>query len=301
MNILHMSRTPLAGAPKMLCRALQKYDQRSNKYNYIHITPETVNAAETKHHVMNADIIHWHNEVYFPIYNVVKNKKHVIQYHSEPGVSGVGRAPVPSNFRELVIAQYHSALNYFKHCTPVRNIIDINLDVDISTYRQSDVIICSSLSTHRFGVWQTKDVERHAHVMRRVTEHFKGKVSIYYKNLNNLPWSEVMRHKYNSDIVLDECVTPSYHLSSLEGLACGKPTICWVDDRVERELLKSCKSDTNPFIGTYIGWLEDFLVDLIEKGPENLLQIGKKSYEWYNKYWNSRDIVVEFNAIYNDI
>lgn len=301
MNVLHLSRTPVSGAPQKLCRAQGKYASRVNKYNYIHITSDTVNSAETKHHVMNADVIHWHNEIYYPIYNVVKNKKHVIQYHSEPGVSGVGRYPVPVHVRQLVIAHYHSALKYFKHCTPVRNVVDVDLFVEEPVQRQSDLIVCSSLSTHRFGAWQTKDVERHAYVMKRVTEHFKGKISIHYKNLNNLPWVEVMKHKYNSDIVLDECVTPSYHLSSLEGLVCGRPTICWTDSHVNKQLLEVTGAGRVPFLGTYIGWLEDYLVDLLEQGPGNLKREGKLAREWFEKYWDPHDIVDEYASIYNEL
>ena len=137
--------------------------------------------------------------------------------------------------------------------------------------------------------------------MNRVQQHFKGKIKIKYDLITQASYRDCIYRKSCADIVLDECVTPSYHLTSLEGLALGRPTICWTDERVEQMLYKVSGATTNPFLGTYVGWLEDYLVDMIEHGPQYLLQEGKKSKAWFNKYWKPQDVLQEYLDIYDSL
>ena len=61
------------------------------------------------------------------------------------------------------------------------------------------------------------------------------------------------------------------------GLALGRATICWIDDRVEEALLKASGASTQPFHSVYVGWLEDYLIDMIEEGPEYIINEGIKA------------------------
>jgi len=302
MNVVHLSRTPVSGAPERLSRAINRYSNDTRSVYHV-LADGCMNNASLLNDLHRADIIHWHNVFYDKLYNVTKNKKHVIQYHTEPGFSGVGHPQwsPPENIKieKLVINHYHSALNYFKGCTRVRNVVDLQPSVyDNRDPRQDDVVISFTPSSAVFGVWQDKGIDKHKWCINRAACYFKNKIKIRLDIVTGTSWEASIRNKLNSDIVLDECITPSYHLSSLEGLACGKPTICWTDERVNKQLLEVSGADRVPFLGTYVGWLEDYLVDLIERGPLKLQQEGKLAREWFEKYWDPRDIVAEYIDIY---
>lgn len=299
MKVLHLSRTTCSNVPNHLTDAFRKYHPEIEHRWLMYRSDGWSEDPEILHHVGAADVIHWHQYVDHKIYNSTRSTKHVVQYHSEPGISNTQHA-VPPGVKQLVIPHYHSALKAFHGIKKIRNLVNYVLD-EPYTKPDNSLIISYSPSRHVFGCWQDKGVEKHIFMMKRVIQHFRGKINIKFDVIEDVSWDECMYRKKVSDIVLDECITPSYHLSSLEGLACGKPTICWLDDRVERELLESCGSDVNPFIGVYVGWLEDYLVDFIEKGPEEIGRLGKESHEWYNTYWHPRDIVNDYASVYNSL
>ena len=55
------------------------------------------------------------------------------------------------------------------------------------------------------------------------------------------------------------------------------------------------------FHNIWIDNLEDFLNKTIEKGREYIIEEGKKSREWMEKYWHPQDITNEFIDIYKNI
>ena len=99
---------------------------------------------------------------------------------------------------------------------------------------------------------------------------------------------------------MDLTIILCYHKSGLEGLALGKLTISWIDEKVKGILKKCSGSKVNPFESIYVGWLEDELAAICEKGIEYILSEGKKNRKWMEKYWDPRDIVKEYVDIYED-
>lgn len=301
MRVLHLARTPVSGAPKYLSAALHDsaLDVQSTSY-IIGQVPD----GEIYHESARADIIHWHNYIDTNLFKGLMRKKHVIQYHSEPGISGAAIQKIPEQIKQLVICHYHSSLNTYKNATPVRNVLYPMLHEPVNDWRRArdgKIIITSTLSDHVHGCWQDKGVNKHRYVINRVIDHFKGKLNIEYNEISNVSVATSIRAKARSDIVLDECVTPSFHLSSLEGLALQRPTLCWVDDTVLDQLYKVTGTRDNPFMGCYIGYLEDWLVDYIEKGPDQILNDGINSRIWFDKHWNLNTILKHYYDIYESL
>lgn len=301
MNIAHVSKHHCSGAPGTLSGSLNMYKGVRSHAFYLYDLNDS-NVTFFDYWLKRCDIIHWHNHVSPEIYNRHKNKKHVIQYHSEPEIVECAQSSVDiSKFTKLVVAHYHTCLNFYSQMIPVRNVVNVfspwESRVSDDTYK-----ICYTPSTSVGGVWQDKAISKHKLVLKRVKEHFKDKgINVKYNVITNRSLEDVMKCKASSDIVLDECITPSYHLSGLEGLACGKTTVCWLDELVAEQLKKISKSSRNPFIGCYIGYLEDFLINLINKGHKNLNKQSLKSYNWFLRYWRTETIVKEYIDIYESI
>lgn len=255
-----------------------------------------------------ADIIHWHNHIEPGIYNNLMHLKHVIHYHSEPGNSDIDQwvDRIPESFKKLTLPHYHSSLRVFKDCEPIRNVVDIAPDdlihpSDYTVHNDRLKIAYSHSHTASWGVWQRKGKRETQNVMQRVIKHFRGKIDIRFDLIEGASYRDCMYRKSCADIILDECVTPSYHLSSLEGLAIGRPTVCWIDNKVERALLKCSGAETQPFHSVYIGWLEDYLIDMIEQGPGYIKSEGEKAKKWFDKYWDLQAIVKDYISMYQTL
>src|SRR5208337_5454959 len=88
---------------------------------------------------------------------------------------------------------------------------------------------------------------------------------------------ESLAMKRRAHILIDECVTGSYHRNSLEGLAAG----CVVVNGVGLlpgvlDALRNCADDpmANPFLHADLDTLETLLATLIELGPDLLTTLG---------------------------
>lgn len=95
--------------------------------------------------------------------------------------------------------------------------------------------------------------------------------------------------KRRAHIVIDECVTGSYHRNSLEGLAAGAVVVNGVGllPGVERAL-RQCAPDMErvPFVFSSLDTLEQALRQLIEQGPEALAACGRENRAWMERHWS---------------
>jgi pyruvyltransferase len=100
---------------------------------------------------------------------------------------------------------------------------------------------------------------------------------------------EALRMKRRSHIVIDECVTGSYHRNSLEGLAAG----CVVVNGVGTlpgvlEALRACTGEAvaPPFVRATLDDLEAVLVRLVEQGTVSLRHQGAAGRAWMERHWS---------------
>jgi hypothetical protein len=290
--------TPCANAPDVLAQCINRYTDHNVRIWFSHRGKK---GDLQPYHEERADLLHFHNMYKKTI------KSSVIQYHSEPYLAwcedqsaGLSLFP-PKECKKLVVAQYHAGLEVYKNCIPVRNIIDFENSYYGSKIIKDKIRIGYSPSisdADAFGIWHYKGVQATTTVLKLICREFPN---VEVDIITDVSEEECIRRKRECNIIIDECVTPSYHKSGLEGLALGKLTISWVDDKVEAILKKASGSDVNPFHSVYVGWLEDELTKICSRGIDYILEEGRKSREWMEKYWNPRDIVKEYVDIYEGV
>jgi hypothetical protein len=278
MIIAHYKPTAIAKAPEAISDVINKYTDH-NSYVVGYSYPKKLILPKT-------DIVHHHNKL------IDTDKKSVIQFHSEPF-----RGQLDAACPKLVIAQYHATLPEYRGCTIVRNPVDLYDLQFIPTY-QSDVIrIGYSPSTlNPETIWADKGYVETVPILKELKKIYKDKIEIDI--IIKVPLDECLKRKSLCNIFIDEVKTPSYHRSGLESMAMGMATICSIGADVEKVLLSSSGADKNPFISVYAPDLKDKLIELIESGLGNIMNIGYDTRLWMENYWDPAVIANEYTKIY---
>ena len=131
--------------------------------------------------------------------------------------------------------------------------------------------------------------------MTKLAKTHKHEIDI----ITNLPLNECIKRKSNCDILIDECVTGSYHSSWLEVLALWKLSFCSLDESIIRIFKKVSKSNIVPFENIWIEDLENELKKIIKKGKSFIHDVGAKNRSWMEKYWHPKDIANEYIDFYS--
>ena len=286
MKIAHYKATPLAWAPDALSDAINRYSPHQSA---VYTDPKAARRS-------GADLVHFHN-VFFPVAQPA-----CIQYHSPPDYKNLmhwqDHPSVPA--MRLVIAQYHATLPEFADCRIVRNVLDWRRDEFRPRKAAALRIGYSPSCKERRGQWWDKGYERTVAILRSVAREVPG---VEVDVITDTPLPECLRRKAACLVVIDECVTGSYHRSALEGTALGKYTICWLSPEVRRVLAKASGSKLLvPFHSVPIDKLEEHLVRLCcEKSAEEIRRIGAFARWWMETHWRPEDIVAEYCGIYQEV
>lgn len=312
MKILHLCESRCAGAPETLSNCLQTvpgiYSDRvviprkedvSTQY-YSLALQQLLYTVKSEH----IDILHWHQCFNKDVFEKTRGLKHILHYHGGPDMTFAtdtkhGR-DLHKSVSLVVCAHYHPVHESYKLCTPIRNITRLGKQVPVvlDTQKLSKKIKFISSFTKDIpgAIWQKKGAQE----MRLVMEMLRDNVTkqIVYTAAENVKHDVLMTAKAEHDIVLDECVTPGFHLSGIEGLSLGKPVICWVDQKVEDMIKKITGASNHPFHGDWIGWLPEYLERYIQD-PDTIRQHGIDSYKWFIKYWHPKDILQDYINLYN--
>jgi hypothetical protein len=134
--------------------------------------------------------------------------------------------------------------------------------------------------------------------LERIKARFGDRVETVV--MHNRPYRECLEAKRTAHICIDECVTGSYHLQSLEGCSVGAATFNAIDDQTVAFLREITGTSEHPFIKTSLARLFDDLCHYIEH-PDELAQRGKAARDWMEFFWNPRVLVRRFARAYHDV
>lgn len=320
MLVLHMSYTPLAGAPIRLVNTINKYttfNARLINFNpYIYenrVFEEDLIWEKDKEEALEllskADIIHFHhwmeldnNGFNIDFNRIVKNNcKFIRMFHSNINFishnnENKRNTIINDNIPKLVIP--HSPERSFLNAIVVPNIVPIN-DEDYKPLNMNNEkpIIFYSYTYNNYGFSSRWDTKGYPEVSELLNE-FKD-IS-YIQKITNTPFFECLKLKRQSDIVIDDIITGSYHLTSLEALSQGKPVLSYLDNRTQYILRELTGAEELPFVNVKVEEAKYVLKELCEN-KKLRDEIGAYSRKWMEKYYNDKDLIKIYVQVYEDL
>ena len=193
----------------------------------------------------------------------------------------------PSRHRSTVVAQYQARFAEYLDVLP--NCIPIDDPMFMPGPKDPDKInIVYSPTSRAEEGWSNKGFQKAMLAFRRILGdmEYREKVNIYL--LENQDFETVMAARRRAHIVIDECVTGSYHSTTLEGLSCGAATICWMDPDTQNAVNRLYRKPTRlPAINTIEEKLYNTLVSLIEN-PFYLRSVMESSRSWMEKNYSEQ-------------
>lgn len=327
--VLHISKTSLAGAPIRIVNALNKYtDYSARLANFMpsflgddcsnQIYDEDLNwqiEADKKiirDLVKQADIIHFHHfmelEFYNPfLINFLKetkpNCKLLRHFHTDKQYISKNDLDFNKYFPndklpKVVIPHYPERT--FMDCSILPNIIPIHdkLYTPQNTNNEKVVVAysASNKTSYKQERWATKGYPEVIEKLKDLSQ----KLDFELTEIVKMPFNQAMQTKQTADIVIGDIVTGSYHLTELEALSMGKPSLTYLDGRSVMTFMNTFKTSEIPFVNVNLDNLEYALKDLVEnKTLRN--NIGQFSRKWIEKYYDDSILIKEFTNIYDKL
>jgi len=293
MKILVLANTALAGSPACLAKCISKYTEHTAtsvlgrlftnpalqdlSWPYNFVTNDTLFIEEL---ARRSDVV-LHNQRERPISVDVPQ---FMLYHAEPK----GHIPYESqakfNGKKMVVAQYQA--RFYTDAVPVPNIIDIWDPDFMPAKRHTDTVtIFMGVASETNTGWGRKGSKEIQIMFDQLIKMYGQKVTPIF--MQGRPMDEVCKVKRLADIVIDECVTGSYHRSSLEGLSYGAVTFNNIDVECENILKRVTGSDILPFKKANMRNLLGELIQYIEN--RDLLEAEQvKARQWAETYWDPK-------------
>lgn len=319
LKVVHVARTNCAGALWNLHNLLGKYTPVHSRVITASTTtngriyPRDVLLSDRKEVAQvlaEAELIHFHNWIdkqspeMRPFRKVTEAKPAVLQFHSEPSVLQQAFPGRDLQHRDdvmtLVIAQKHA--RFFPRAVPVPNAIDINDPLLVPNHQEPGRpirVVYTPTDKKDYGdhagTCRGKGYARTLRALRNL--HRKGVIEAIIQT--EMPWPELMALRRSADVVIDECVTGGYHLTSLEGLSQGLATIALLDDRTRTMLsdLTGSAASELPWLNTPLGRLQETL-SLLADNPRLLSLCRDSGRQWMERHWAPDLVAGHYVAAY---
>lgn len=323
INVLHISNTPLVGAPGKISKYLSLKDFYSNHF-YLNDYPEPLRnffngnsiLLDTHNETINdffienvkkADIIHIHNTITEDIcYKIIElnNKcKFVYQVHSplrEPPLYCNNIKNIPLTFNaKLCVSQVHPRL--YQDFIMVPNIVDHQGKMGAINTQNIKIIFSPTHSRnnveHPFSSKYSPMLEKNINI---ISSKFSEKVKFIDIKKPISPLA-LLKIREDCHISIDEIATGGFHQVSYEGLACGNVVInnadifstkVFADAINSPELPPFVNTDDNNFINN---------IEMLINDRKILKSQMEASFNYYQKYMKPEKLIDCFIKIYKEI
>jgi len=301
MNIVHISKTPLAGSPGRLSDEINKLNEISSlafiekdypgelsgKFIYNSVLLDCSSSWDLlKHSIRSADIIHIHNDVstecLYLILNQNPTSKFVYHVHSPlregPLFFEVYKTLGIEFHRKIVVGQYHP--RHYSDFIPLLNIVPFKATSNVKNVDDKIRILFSPSHTRTGGRWNDKVSAELDRTLKLIAKDKKFEII----TPNKISPSALFELRKTCNITIDEITTGSYHQISLEGLAAGNVVINNSDffSNIFLETLSN-SSEHVPFVRMNNRNVSKKLPELLSE-PEEIYSIQKQSIKFYKKY-----------------
>ena len=312
MKVLHLSDTTLSGSPIRIVDVLNKYSQHQARHIVWHpvvhqwrkFKLDMVGSTMPKDELLSwldwADVIHLHNrwqrqEIFKHLGVKPPKKPSVVQVHSPRDSEDFGEE-VASGLPLAIVSQYH-----VRQWPEARYIVPNCVDLNAPEYQRETPplrtmpVVSFAPSNWNGRGFESKGYEIVAPIMKRMGLARE----IYSQIITSLPHDEVMKLKRGADIGIDEIVTGSFHISSLEYLALGVPCFANIDSQTDQVIRKLTGADTIPWLIANKENFKSRLQAIIT--AKSWQEHGANSRAWMEKYWAPEWLAQQYVAVYEDL
>jgi hypothetical protein len=325
MIVLHFALTPLAGSPIRIVEALNRHTPVTARL--VVLNPEAYGRRTFANDLLwdahrdeactwleRADVIHLHHYMDLAANpfgidfsaHLERGCRLVRQFHTNPltlagGDAAHARRIVDDPLPQLVLAQFQE--RFYPRARIVPNVIPdqdarYGLDPGAAASEQATIFFAAANRTAaRARRWDTKGFPETLELLRRVAAKHPGAV---LDVPHDLPHDECLARRRRSQITVDEIVTGSFHLASLEGLAQGVPTFAYLDARTLRVVAELTGTSEHPWMNFHLDHAEAAM-DALLHDPDLRRDIGRFSHDWIRRYWSEREMVQHYVTAYTDL
>jgi hypothetical protein len=311
VRVVHISDNLMSGAPYRLAQVQAAAGIEARVVNRLPYTNEGGRRRDYPHDLLNgasesvlrpvfeaADVVHYHQrwkdgmlfEAHPWARDVLFKKPSLIQFHvpRDARMEPVLRDP---RVVKLVVAQYHVRL--YPECLPVPNAVPI----DDAWHRPAWVVndppvVAFTPPDCRSGGWWDKGCAATRGVLER--GGFRHAV------VTDRSWADAMAARRSADIAIDEVVTGSYHMCSLEALAQGLATVAGLDAATVDALEVITGTREHPWVVAGLDTLHDRLAELAAD-PAALWARREASRAYMERHWRPEALAARFRAIYEGV
>lgn len=285
--VIHFKSSNLANAPDEIYNLLKKYENDDIKFFLIQWDIKRLGQLLVQYKG-NDIYIHFHNKrVRVAGGNIAK---HIIQFHSEPQ-----RVDLKSCIEnKYVLNQYHCTLPQYADCKLVRNFF-IN-DQPIKFYPDAIKIGYYPSTTTPINKYYDKGYGPTTAILQSIKKKFGPLIEIDV--VTGISYKKCIERKRDCHIIIDECVTGSFHKSTIEGLTLGCLVFVWISPELQQVHMKNY-GQTLPVINTPINKLEGYLSKCISLGRAKIEEVAMINHRNFKSYWGEEQVAREYLEIYD--
>ena len=303
LKFVSYATTPVAGVPAILARCINArtpHTARSvwarhgygNGVTFKGDIAWTEKPGEAEATLAEADVVIVHNGKVEPRHQSWLAGKAVITM-AHNYLWNVDQSFVQKGFPGVVVGQYQATLPEFAGWQVVPNPIPLWEEEYSPGTKHAEVTICYTPSGkhERYPpgdklYWHAKGYDTTMRALERLSARLPLRLEVIRGA--QVSHAESLMMKRRAHIVIDECVTGSYHRNSLEGLAAGCVVVNGVGLLPEvLSALSHCagQSSSLPFTFASLDNLEEVLATLIGRGAASLLKEGRSNRLWLEQNW----------------
>ncbi|MFZ7102540.1 MAG: hypothetical protein ACOWWO_07770 [Peptococcaceae bacterium] len=132
-------------------------------------------------------------------------------------------------------------------------------------------------------------------IIEKIIAQLKKEQPLHYINIEGKSHEETLKYYRQADIIIDQILCGAYGNVSVEGMALGKPVICYI----RPDLRKTCFRDL-PIVSANPDTLYDQLKKLL-KDPARRYELGKAGRRYAEKHHEGRYVIAQLIKIYDHI
>jgi hypothetical protein len=303
LNIVSHAVSPVVGVPAILARCINaRTPHRCRCVWATNVLPNGVafegdiqwrdTPSDAEDVLQNAELIIVHNGAIHPAHtSLFAGKAIVVMAHQAHYVDPTF---VRRGFPCVVVGQHQATFAEYRGWSVVPNPIPLWEEHFRPGERKGMLTVCFTPSDKHerypldhWSYWHSKGYRSTMEILDRLAARFAIRLETVSKH--PLDHINVLELKRRAHIVIDECVTGSYHRNSLEGLATGCVVLNALGSKPEiMETFRFCAGDesSNPFTYAELSHLEAVLHSLLARGAEDLAEQGASNRQWMERYWD---------------